>query len=115
MLFVLTLNRRDDIIMAKYDKPLDKDDEETPAKYRLPFALCKERGIELPKWATPRDAWNALKGYNINPALEYQRLFEKKKKDKFKRAINKEKKRQARTLSTVPIIIMLLKKDMLPV
>lgn len=82
--------------MAKYDNPLDKDDEDTPAKYRLPFALCKERGIELPKWATPRDAWNALKGYNINPKLEYQRLFEKKQRDKRKRAENKEKKRQAR-------------------
>ena len=82
--------------MARYDKPLDNDEESTPAKYRLPFALCKERGIELPKWATPRDAWNALKGYNINPNLEYKRLFEKKQKDKQKRAQNKEKKRQAR-------------------
>ena len=82
--------------MAKYDKPLDKDDEGTPAKYRLPFALCKERGIELPKWATPRDAWNALKGYNINPNLEYQRLFEKKQREKHKSAENKEKKRQSK-------------------
>ena len=50
--------------MPKYVKPLDKDEESKGnAKYRLPFALCKERGIQLPDWATPRDAWNALKGY----------------------------------------------------
>ena len=31
------------------------------AKLRLPFALCKERGIPIQDWWTPRDAWDALK------------------------------------------------------
>ena len=49
--------------MAKYDKTLDKDEESGgSAKYRLPFALCKARGIHVPEGATPRDAWNLLKG-----------------------------------------------------
>lgn len=30
------------------------------ANNRLPFGLCKKYGIELPKGATPRDAWAAL-------------------------------------------------------
>ena len=30
-------------------------------KLRLPFALCKSKGIEIQDWWTPRDAWNALK------------------------------------------------------
>lgn len=28
---------------------------------RLPFALCKAKGIKIQDWWTPRDAWNALK------------------------------------------------------
>ena len=28
---------------------------------RLPYALCKKYGIELPEDATPRQAWEALK------------------------------------------------------
>ena len=33
----------------------------------LPFGLCKKYGISLPNNATPRDAWNALKGKGIYP------------------------------------------------
>lgn len=29
--------------------------------YSLPYGLCAEEGIELPKGATPQDAWDALK------------------------------------------------------
>lgn len=34
---------------------------------KLPFGLCKNRGISLPEKATPRDAWNALKEHGITP------------------------------------------------
>lgn len=64
-------------------------------KYRLPFALCKERGIELPKWATPRDAWDALKGYGIDPQKEYERLLERKLQAE-ERAEKKKKERAAK-------------------
>lgn len=64
--------------MAKYTKPLDDDEKrESAVKYRLPFALCKERGIHLPPHATPRDAWNALRGFNINPDAEYKKMYNK--------------------------------------
>ena len=33
----------------------------------LPFGLCAKYGIALPRNATPRDAWNALKKRGINP------------------------------------------------
>lgn len=82
--------------MAKYDKPLDKDEEnKDAARYRLPFALCKQRGISLPDWATPRDAWNALKGYGINPEKEYERMQQARERAKAKRKEKKERKRQA--------------------
>ena len=84
--------------MAKYTKPLTaKEDEEgggNLVKYRLPFALCKERGIELPKWATPRDAWDALKGYGIDPQKEYERLLARKLQAE-ERAEKKKKERAA--------------------
>ena len=41
---------------------------------RLPFALCKERGIILPKGAPPSDAWRALEPYNLNPRTEGERI-----------------------------------------
>lgn len=42
-------------------------------KGRLPFGLCDKHNIKLPKSATPRDAWDALKGKGINPDAEYKR------------------------------------------
>ncbi len=81
--------------MAKYDKPLDKDEESGgSAKYRLPFALCKARGIHVPEGATPRDAWDLLKGYNVNPDKEYKRMYDKLAAKK-RRDSKKERKRQA--------------------
>ena len=81
--------------MAKYDKPLDNDEESGGnAKYRLPFALCKARGIHVPEGATPRDAWNLLKGYNVNPDKEYKRMYDKIAAKK-RRDSKKERKRQA--------------------
>lgn len=40
---------------------------ESEGNTRLPFGLCKRYGINLPNKATPRDAWNALKGKGIYP------------------------------------------------
>ncbi len=39
----------------KYDPEAGEDNK----KLRLPFALCKAKGIEIKDWWTPRDAWNA--------------------------------------------------------
>lgn len=51
------------------------------AHLRLPFGLCKKYGISLPPDATPRDAWNALKGIGIQPGEEYDKFFDDKNKD----------------------------------
>ena len=45
---------------------------------RLPFGLCKKYGIALPNNATPRDAWNALKGIGIVPEEEYDKFYDDK-------------------------------------
>lgn len=93
--------------MAKYTKPLDHDDDEKENnwKYRFPFALCKEKGIALPENATPRDAWNALKGIGINPDDEYENAIRERRKKYFqlkakakakrKREEAKERKKQS--------------------
>ncbi len=56
------------------------------AKLRLPFALCKERGIPIQDWWTPRDAWDALKngGYIDDVDEEYAKILrdDKRKKEK---------------------------------
>lgn len=44
---------------------------------RLPFGLCQRYGIALPEGATPRDAWNALKGKGITPEKVYKELDKK--------------------------------------
>lgn len=51
------------------------------AHLRLPFGLCKKYGISLPPDATPRDAWNILKGIGIQPSEEYDKFFDDKNKD----------------------------------
>ena len=62
----------------KYTKPIEQDEIDKKARaLRLPFALCKDRGIELPKNATPKDAWNALKGIGMSPEREMEAYFEK--------------------------------------
>lgn len=78
------MDKKDDF---KYD-PEDKD--ENAAKYRLPFALCKERGIPIQDWWTPRDAWNALNGVGVDPDEEYEKYFREQKKA-YQRAYNKKK------------------------
>lgn len=76
------------------DKDEDEESGESPAKYRLPFALCKRYGIELPDWATPRDAWNALKGRGISPEREYEAMKEKRESSRRSRERAKEKKKK---------------------
>lgn len=46
---------------------------------RLPFGLCKRYGITLPDNATPRDAWNALKGRGISRREVYEKISGKEK------------------------------------
>lgn len=41
---------------------------------RLPFGLCQRYGIQLPDRATPRQAWDALKGKGITPTKAYSEL-----------------------------------------
>ena len=55
-------------------------------KYRLPFALCKENGIPIQDWWTPRDAWDALKngGYVEDVDEEYAKRAKEEKREKEK-------------------------------
>lgn len=47
----------------------------------LPFGLCAKYGIRLPRNATPRDAWNALKDKTgLTPEQVYRDLREKENK-----------------------------------
>lgn len=76
--------------MAKYVKPLDEDESEDSRKYRLPFALCKARGIPIPEGCTPRKAWMLLKGYKVDPDTEYKKLY-----NRLRRTEKKQRKEQA--------------------
>lgn len=44
------------------DNVIDYDPEkDSKSKYtRLPFGLCKSKGIPIQDWWTPKDAWAAL-------------------------------------------------------
>lgn len=46
---------------------------------RLPFGLCKRYGISLPDNATPRDAWDALKGRGVSRQKIYESIRENAK------------------------------------
>lgn len=54
---------------------------------RLPFALCKAKGIKIQDWWTPRDAWNALKngGYVEDVDEEYAKHLKEEKREKDKK------------------------------
>lgn len=71
----------------KYDPEAGEDNK----KLRLPFALCKAKGIEIKDWWTPRDAWNALRnrGEVQDVSEEYADFYRKLKK---KRAAEYRKK-----------------------
>lgn len=49
------------------EKETDGENEGISGNTGLPFGLCKKYGIPLPQGATPRDAWEALKGRGIYP------------------------------------------------
>lgn len=48
---------------------------------RLPFGLCKRYGISLPDSATPRQAWDALKGKGITPEKAYADLDKQEERE----------------------------------
>jgi hypothetical protein len=76
---------------------IDYDPEKpgTPLKYRMPFALCKARGIQIqPDW-TPRDAWNALRGAGVSPRYEYDKIRDKERARERARE-NRERNRRKR-------------------
>ena len=56
-----------------YDKIIDDagenevEEKQSHGNTGLPFGLCKKYGISLPQNATPRQAWDALKGIGIYP------------------------------------------------
>ena len=56
-------------------------------KYRLPFALCKQKGIPIQDWWTPRDAWEALKnsGYVEDVDEEYAKRMKEEKRENDKK------------------------------
>lgn len=64
---------------------------------RLPFGLCKRYGIALPEGATPRDAWNALKGKGITPEKVYKELDKKEEKEEKPKAEDQKQGEKATT------------------
>lgn len=53
---------------------------------RLPFALCKQQGIKIEDWWTPRDAWEALRenGAVKEPSEEMKEFYRQRKKERQK-------------------------------
>lgn len=66
----------------KHDPEAGKDSK----KLRLPFALCKAKGIAIQDWWTPSDAWKALKkgGVVDNVSDEYAEFYRELKKKRAK-------------------------------
>lgn len=82
----------------------DPEGESNAKKYRLPFALCKAKGIKIQDWWTPRDAWDALKngGYVEDVDEEYSDYYDelrarrkKEKAESAKRSRKRAKIKQA--------------------
>lgn len=77
----------------------DPEDTRNTRFLRLPFALCKQRGIEIQDWWRPRDAWEALRsgGYVNDPGEEMRQLLKKMKQEEgAKRAKERRKERKER-------------------
>lgn len=68
------------------DFKYDPEAEDNAKKYRLPFALCKAKGIEIKDWWTPTDAWAALRngGYVADVSEEYEKYYRELKKKETK-------------------------------
>lgn len=80
------------------DKKFKYDPEEENngnGKYRLPFALCKARGIKIEDWWTPRHAWEALKRGGLDADEAYKDFYRNKKKasSKASRKANKDREK----------------------
>lgn len=61
----------------------EKQEKKIPAwATRLPFGLCKRYGIALPDDATPREAWNALKGRGVSRQEVYAKISGKETNNK---------------------------------
>ena len=80
------------------DFKYDPEAEDNTKKYRLPFALCKSRGIKIEDWWTPKDAWAALERRGINPSDEYNEYFEKLKEKRRGEKKESNKRAQKRRL-----------------
>ncbi len=83
--------------MADNDFKYDPEAEQDTSKYRLPFALCKQYGIAIKDWWTPKDAWNALKGGGVvdDVSEEYEEYYRKKKREQQKKANQRKKDKKA--------------------
>lgn len=75
----------------KYDP--EKEEESGNGKYRLPFALCKARGIKIEDWWTPRHAWEALKKGGLDVDDAYKDYYRKKKKSDSKKRSASDRQR----------------------
>ena len=61
------------------EKSDSNDSNENHGNTSLPFGLCKRYGIPLPKDATPRQAWDALKEkHGITPEQGYAMVDKRK-------------------------------------
>ena len=67
----------------------EKQEKKIPAwATRLPFGLCKRYGITLPDDATPRDAWDALKGRGVSRQKIYESIRESAKTSATRKVIS---------------------------
>lgn len=61
----------------------EREEKKIPAWVtRLPFGLCKRYGITLPDNATPREAWDALKGRGVSRQEVYEKISGKETNNK---------------------------------
>lgn len=74
--------KRGKVMADEKEFKYDPESEEDTRKYRLPFALCKARGIAIQDWWTPKNAWDALRerGYIDDVSEEYKEYYRQKKK-----------------------------------
>ncbi len=83
---LLTLNNIGGRIMANKDFQYDPEAEENSKKYRLPYALCKAKGIKVEEWWKPSDCWRALKngGYIKSVPQAYKDYYIQLRKERQK-------------------------------
>lgn len=73
----------------------EADEEKNAKALRLPFALCKQHGIAIQDWWTPRNAWEALKNGGVvsDVSEEYKEYFREQKKAQQKQRNHELKQR----------------------